>query len=356
MSQKYTKYKIFHFKDKLDSLPAENPAVLAPVHIRIKPTNRCNHNCWYCAYRSENLQLGQDMNVKDMIPRKKMLEIIEDCAEMGVKAITFSGGGEPFSYPYFEDVLKALSETDIRFAALTNGSMLKGKPAEYFAHYASWLRISVDGWDDKSYSEYRSVKEGEFSKLIKNISEFKKLNGRCFLGLSFIIDNKNYRHIYDFASQMKDLGADSIKLSPCIVSNSGAENNEYHSSIFNEAKAECLKVKNTLEDDSFEVFEAYHTQLESFSKSYNWCPFLQILPVIGADQNVYPCQDKAYNISEALIGSIKDIRFKDFWFSDKDKFFKINPSHVCSHHCVANEKNRMILEYLDADREHLRFV
>ena len=62
--------------------------------------------------------------------------------------------------------------------------------------------------------------------------------------------------------------------------------------------------------DAFEIFDSYHTQLESFAKPYEWCPYLQILPVIGADLNIYPCQDKAYNLEEGLVGSIKNKSFK----------------------------------------------
>ena len=81
---------------------------------------------------------------------------------------------------------------------------------------------------------------------------------------------------------------------------------------------------------------------------------MQILPVIGADLNIYPCQDKAYNLENGLLGSIKDISFKEFWFNDKNKFFKINPSCHCNNHCVADSKNKIILDYLDV--EHLGFV
>ena len=83
---------------------------------------------------------------------------------------------------------------------------------------------------------------------------------------------------------------------------------------------------------------------------------MQILPIIGADLNIYPCQDKDYNLEERLLGSIKNQSFKDYWFSDKSKFFKINPSLACTHHCVANCKNELILEYLNADKRHLGFV
>ncbi len=70
--------KIFHFKDKVDSLPEDIDSILSPVHIRIKPTNICGHNCCYCAYKADNLQLGKDMSKKDYIPKDKMIEIIEE--------------------------------------------------------------------------------------------------------------------------------------------------------------------------------------------------------------------------------------------------------------------------------------
>ena len=77
--------------------------------------------------------------------------------------------------------------------------------------------------------------------------------------------------------------------------------------------------------------------------------------IIGADLNIYPCHDKAYNIDEALLGSLKQISFKEWWRNNKESFFKVNPSKVCNHHCVAHEHNKMILEYLGADEEHLGF-
>lgn len=355
MGLRYTRMKVFHFKEKLDSLPRSVAKVLAPIHVRIKPTNVCNHNCRYCAYRVDDLQLGQDMDVRDSIPREKMLEIVSDIAEMGVRAVTFSGGGDPFCYQHLQAAGAALAKTPVQFAALTNGSRLEGELAALFSRHATWLRVSMDGWDDESYASYRGVKAGEFGKVVGNMRRFQALGGRCYLGVSLIVDSQNVAHIRDFTSRMKDIGVDSVKISPCIVSNQGARNNAYHKEIFALAR-EQIGLAKALEGPGFEVCDSYHALDEKFAKRYTWCPYLQILPVIGADQNVYPCQDKAYNLAEGLIGSIRDRRFKDFWFDGKDKFFKTDPSRLCDHHCVANEKNRLIHEYLDADGEHLPFV
>jgi MoaA/NifB/PqqE/SkfB family radical SAM enzyme len=357
MKNKYSKYKILHYNDKLLSLPKENSEIKSPIHIRIKPTNVCNHACWYCSYQSlDEIQLGKDMVVKDIIPKDKMLEIIDDCIDMGVEAITFSGGGEPFAYPHFLEVVKKLSQSDIKFASLTNGSYLKGEIAELFANNAQWLRISVDGWDAQSYASYRKVKESAFENLVNNIKNFKALKGSCSLGISYIIDNKNYLHIYEFIKLMKESGADSIKLSPCIVADDGKINNEYHQPIFEKTKEIIAQAIKDFESKDFEIYDTYHALEEKFEKDYSWCPYLQILPIIGADLNIYSCQDKAYNLDTGLVGDIKEKSFKEFWFSDKNKFFKIDPSKVCNHHCIANEKNKMILDFIDLDENHLPFV
>jgi len=352
----YTRMKIFHFREKLDSLPSSSGAILPPINVRIKPTNACNHDCWYCAYRAENLQLGQDMNLQDFIPREKMVEIIDDLVEMGVKAVTFSGGGDPFCYPHLLETVQKLAESPIKFAALTNGSRLTGEVAEIFARHATWLRISMDGWDDASYREYRGCPDREFTKIIHNMGQFKNLGGSCYLGVCIVVDSKNCRHIYELIKLLRETGVNSVKVSPCIVSNSGRENNEYHDPLFATVKEQTDRAILDFAGSDFEIFDSYHTQLETFRKSYDWCPYLQITPVIGADLNVYSCHDKAYNLEEGMLGSIRDVRFKELWNSDKSRFFRIRPSKVCDHHCVVDGNNRMILDYLDADRDHLEFV
>ena len=356
MTAKYSNLKIFHFKDKVDSLPRANEKILAPLQIRIKPTNVCNHDCWYCAYKVDNLQLGKNMVERDVIPKEKMLEIVADCAEMGVKSITFSGGGEPFVYAHLLATVTALQKHGIKFASLTNGAQLKGEISEFFARHGTWLRISIDAWDGPSYAKARHVSEKEFDRVMENIKKFKAHQGPCSLGVSFIVGHDNASHIYDFASRVMDMGADSIKVSPTIVSNDGRENNAYHSQIFSTVRGEIARMKSQLESKSFEVFDAYHELDDKFAKDYTWCPYLQVVPVIGADLNVYPCHDKAYNLENGLLGSIKNMRFKDFWFSDKNIYYKINPARDCNHHCTVNKKNLMLLEYYETKDAHLEFV
>src|SRR5207249_340862 len=118
-----------------------------------------------------------------------------------------------------------------------------------------------------------------------------------------------------------------------------------------------LEKAKGLEGDGFKIVDHYHQLEERFDKPYTSCPYLQFLTVIGADCNVYTCQDKAY-MDDGLLGSIKDRSFKDFWFSDENarRMREIDPSAQCRHHCVSHAKNLLLTEYLSLDREHLGFV
>ena len=79
---------------------------------------------------------------------------------------------------------------------------------------------------------------GVFSTVIKNIKEFKSLGGKCSLGIVLIIDKKNISHLYDMAKMYYDLGVNSIKISPCIVSNEAKITNEYHEDMYDNAKVQ----------------------------------------------------------------------------------------------------------------------
>jgi 2-iminoacetate synthase ThiH len=87
MDRHYSNLKFLGHDSHLKAL--KDSAVVAPVHVRIKPTNLCNHDCCYCTYRVGSLRLGEDMREADSIPPAKMMEIVDDLIAMMVRAVTF---------------------------------------------------------------------------------------------------------------------------------------------------------------------------------------------------------------------------------------------------------------------------
>ncbi|MBF0444446.1 MAG: radical SAM protein [Magnetococcales bacterium] len=354
MSNLYSSLKFLRFHEHLEAL--KNRKVIAPVHIRIKPTNHCNHDCWYCAYKVDHLQLGEDIVEADVIPEKKMAEIVEDIIDMGVKAVTFSGGGEPLLYKTLPDTVERLAQGGVRVATLTNGSNLKGRMADSLAKYGTWVRISIDAWDDLSYNKARGIKGDNFSQIVRNMRNFADKKSPCVLGVSFVVTQDNYKHLIEACSIFKNAGVNHVKLSAVVISNDGRKNNQYHGEIMEEVSGLIAQAQK-LNDENFTIINHYHELDERFDKTYKTCSFLQFLTVIGADCQVYSCQDKAYN-EKGLLGSCKEQSFKDFWFSQENykRIFSLDPTTDCKHHCVSHGKNLAINEFIDTDPDHGLFV
>lgn len=358
MSQVYSNAKIFHYHRKLEAM--QGGRLTAPIHVRLKPTNRCTHRCCYCCYRSPNLFLSERMKEQDSIPQEKMREIVKDLGQMGVKAVTFTGGGEPLCYPHIRETIEGLLAAGIKVAMLSHGGLLKGDVAGILAEHAVWVRISMDAADAQSYAKSRQVPPAEFDRVCENILQFtKRPNRKCVLGLNFIVTRENSQDVLKFLSRAKDLGVDHVKVSAAFVSTTPAQQDLYMQPFFDTAKAQIAQAA-ALQDAHFRVIDKFHysnSETEAFEKPYTWCPFAQCLTVIAADQNVYTCQDKAYTTS-GWLGSIKEQSFKKLWKSKelRDRLLTLNPSRECLHHCVAHAKNLMLLDYLEADQEHLDFV
>jgi sulfatase maturation enzyme AslB (radical SAM superfamily) len=241
----------------------------------------------------------------------------------------------------------------VRFASLTNGARLTGDVGDFFARYATWVRVSMDGWDGPSYAAYRGVPETEFARVMQNILNFRSGPAvTCALSVIVNVDTTNAPHVYGLLKTLAGVGVRSIKVAPIIKSNIGQVNYDYHKPF---VKTVGRQVALAQEDfPQVEIGNNYKADLGSFIKPYTWCPSLQIRPVIGADLNVYSCQDKAYNFS-GLLFSIREQSFKDGWMRG-DWRYKIDPSRDCQHHCAMDGTNKLIHEYLDIDKQHGGFV
>ena len=353
MGSVYSPLKVFTFPEHAVS-PAHG--LRSPVHVRIKPVNACNERCWYCAYRLDELSLGSDMHLRDTIPHEKMLEIVDDLIAMNVKAVTFSGGGEPLIYAHITETVHRLAAGGIKIGMLTNGVALKGEAAAALAAHATWVRVSIDAAEGEAYARSRRVPAAFFDQVLENVRQFVGLSREATIGFSFIVNQDNATAVRAFCELAKDLGTHHVKLSACVVSNDAIENNRYHEPIAGIVREEIAAAR-ALESDSFHILDHYHAMPERFERPYRACPMLEYLTVIGADCTVYTCQDKAYTASGTL-GSLKDRRFRDFWNSPENEALirGWNASEACRHHCVAHAKNLLLTEFRSLEPDHALFV
>lgn len=357
MKNAYSSIKIFHHKEALDTM--ERGDIAAPFYIRIKPTNRCNHHCAYCTYGSGNTnQKTENRNSidhADMIPREKMLEIIDDMGCMGVKAVTFSGGGEPLTYPYIVESVKGIKEKNIDLSLISNGQLLKGETAEAF-YDAKWVRISFDSPNAEEYAKLRGISVQAYKEVIENIADFaKRKSEKCVLGINFVVGKSNYKRVYEAAKLLKELGADNIKYA-ALISNE----KHYHESIQEEVVEQVHRAERELSSDSFQIINNYENDWmdKNFTvQPFSTCYTCRLVTVIAADQRVYLCHTRAYD-SKAVVVDIKNKSFKEAWYSEDARLIllRLRPQQECKNFCVYQERNELIQEYFDVNYEHVNFI
>jgi len=126
-------------------LVSTSKGIILPIHIQFMPTNKCNLNCNYCSCSKRD----RDLTIRF----EDAARIIDICAELGTKAVTITGGGEPLCYPYFDELVSYFVSRNIQIGLITNGILLHKSKADTLQKI-TWCRISSG--DDRKFSKQYS--------------------------------------------------------------------------------------------------------------------------------------------------------------------------------------------------------
>lgn len=348
----YNNLKIFGHLEEVQKV--KKGERIAPIYVRIKPTNRCNQNCYYCHYKNPYLELEQ-YHPTDEIEREKMLEIIQDFKDIGVKAVTFSGGGEPLLYPYIEETMEAVLEAGIDLSIITNGIFLEGARAEILSK-AKWVRISLESGCAETYAQIRGVNNDAFGLLCQNIENFARMKETsCELGVNYVVGPKNYEEVYRTGKLMEGLGVNHIKYTALMTNDA----DKIHAPFKEKVIGQIHQLKNENSTD-FRIVNLYESDFDKnavFGRNYDFCAIKDYVTVIGANSKIYYCHDKAY-LNEGEVGDISQQSFREVWFSKEttQKFLSFSPKKACKHHCVYDDRNELLNSFYALSNQHINFI
>ncbi len=126
-------HKLMHHLDHLAKI--RDGKVVAPLHVSVWPTIRCQCSCAYCCCRNED-RSQPDLEWRDYAVAVSALEA------RGTRAIEFAGGGEPLLWPYFSDAVIYAKNRGLKVSLVTNGLDLQGIDRSVLLELA-WIRVSL---------------------------------------------------------------------------------------------------------------------------------------------------------------------------------------------------------------------
>jgi MoaA/NifB/PqqE/SkfB family radical SAM enzyme len=364
----YSSFKFAHHQDRIAQM--KRGEQIAPLFIQLIISDLCNHDCDFCAYRmsgyTSNEWFGEkdpitgivNNNPKRMIPYEKIVEILDDCVEMDVRAVEVTGGGEPTVHPKHREIFEDIVSRGLDGALVSNGTIMRDGTPEILSNF-SWVRISIDAAYAPTYARIRAVPESFFDKSIANIERIVKARdasstSNLIVGVGFVVTKENYKEILPGVEFFSKLGVDNIRLSAVFT----PEHADYFATIYEECRDSAREAVEKFQRPDFKVFNLFGDRmqdLEDEHPEYSYCGFMNVQTYIGGDQNVYRCCNTAYN-PQGFIGSIKNQSFKQLWQSNakQDNFRKFEASS-CSL-CMFSQKNRVINYLISDDPTHINFV
>jgi wyosine [tRNA(Phe)-imidazoG37] synthetase (radical SAM superfamily) len=147
-----------------------------PITIEIDPSNSCNHCCPFCISGHLHLQKynGTELFNRTILEKDCFEKLIKELVATKIQAINWTGGGEPTMNPYLGEAIAYIkNNSNIEMGMFTNGSMLKKFDLfETFSKSLSWIRVSIDAGEEKTYNDLRKTNiSNNFKVVIENIKK-----------------------------------------------------------------------------------------------------------------------------------------------------------------------------------------
>jgi sulfatase maturation enzyme AslB (radical SAM superfamily) len=128
---------------------------ITPINIEISPSGVCDAICPWCFYRQEQSTIRKVLD-GNLFREARMEGLIEELAGMGVKSISWTGGGEPTLHPSFPKFVQLAHWAGLKQGLFTNGL----KKPEYDPTSFEWIRVSKTNfpWNEENLKILRKCK------------------------------------------------------------------------------------------------------------------------------------------------------------------------------------------------------
>jgi GTP 3',8-cyclase len=309
-----------------------------PITLDIDPTRRCNSRCPRCTF--------PDKKPEDL-PIDLAKEIISQAAQLGVRALTYTGGGEPLLHHGLGELLRHGQSLGSQNGLITNGLAFTTQKAKEVLHLLNWVRFSIDAGSARVYKNSHGQGANKFSLVWNNlrdaVSVRNKLGTATNISLSYLVfeaDPPDFRLAADLAMAAK---VDLLLFKPGrLLDRSLPAGTGF-------AIAKLAKAWQALRELKMSHPFADHIAITRFDgllgASSSQCHGQQWTTSVGSDGKLYVCCEHKYD-PRFLLGDLKTSPLKEIWESAARRLAleKLDPRAACFPGCKLAAINRTLNE------------
>ena len=344
--------KILYHRDRIETFKKQAPVM--PLKVQIDPVAFCNHDCSFCTYRyTQTESLNALFDQKDMLSLTKIIEILDDCVDIGVKAVELTGGGEPSLHPAFCEILEAICSCGLDLGLITNGAW-REKDFDRIIRLlddAKWVRFSLDAATAETHKIIHVSQAGDFEKACQAIESLKS----PVVGISCVVQRRNIHEIGMIAELAETLNADYVRyVDPVFETDAPTGFGYVDPGVVND------KIVESIQRSKLDIYNEFSDRVQLKPTHYDagsTCYYSHLTTAIGADAKLYLCCIWKYR-PEGLVADLNTNRFRDVWGSEKIKkaLDRLNIADSCRV-CDFKPKNDFIHNVLNGDTlKHINFV
>lgn len=355
----------------LSHLPILNSYVTgqryAPLLVEIDLTNLCSSDCPWCfgylnrKWSDQTLfAKGETAEERRATSTEGVLHLLRELREVGVKAITWTGGGDPTMHRGLADIVnyaanpfKMVNADDqvtrpgFKQALITNGVV----DVAPLLRRLEWVRFSVDGATTEGYGKQHGKPE-HFQRVLDNVKRAaeRKVSDELdtTVGVGFLTQEQTWHEIVPFARLWKDVPVDYIQYRPL--------QDAYGTKWGTDKPCVIELIKEAQRLDSRVVFSEpkYRAIAAGETGKTEYCHGTFFEVAIAADGHVYVCCHMK-GIEEFSIGSLHDESFKTIWNRWLNKReFKVGDA--CPAFCRHYGTNKFIEDEVLVERTHPEYI
>ena len=307
-------HKVSYHYDRVEAW--ENGEKIAPISVDMALTRACGAMCSFC------YAMVQEPQERANIKTKEALNLLDDFAEVGIKAVSLVSDGESTLSKAYVPFIQHASKIGIDIGNATNGWEFEKEKVDQVLPHMKWVRFTVGAGTPEGYSKimYKSEAHTEvFDRAMKNIRYAvelkKKLNLDVTLGIQMVLTPEFKDEIIPFSKLALDLGVDYGVIKHCSddeLGTLGIDYSKYESMYPLIIEAEKMSTDNT------KIIAKWSKIKDEGVSSYNRLYGPQFLLQLSGTGLVAP-SGQFFNArySKLHMGNFTEERFIDIFRSDR---------------------------------------